>query len=246
MHVAATALCRAIERCYAAFAHVERPRLLDASPTRDATEILRVLSSAPLRALEPDQLGPYAGWAITTVGNAEAYRHFLPRILELATADAGWLGMRPPVVADRLARAGWHDWAQGEQAAIRDLFAAAFDAAIYRHPGAEVAASDWLCGRVALGEDPRIGFTTWLAAASPMAALQLAAFVLDEGRKARRNGEIRGGFWADIDASVRQEVGRLLFSDDVADALEAATHVVTGSDRSRYLDAALSVLRRDW
>ena len=64
---------------------------MEASPLRDAREILMVLSAVPLRELTGEQVGPYSGWAMTTVGNERDYRHFLPRILELAVVDPVWL-----------------------------------------------------------------------------------------------------------------------------------------------------------
>ena len=38
------------------------------------------LTSAPLKELTGEEIGPYSGYAITTVGDADDYRHFLPRI----------------------------------------------------------------------------------------------------------------------------------------------------------------------
>ena len=76
-----------IDNCYASFAFYRLPRRLEAPAYRDPTAILATLSSAPLRELTGDQLGPYASWAMTTVGEVDDYRHFLPRILELAIGD---------------------------------------------------------------------------------------------------------------------------------------------------------------
>lgn len=104
------ALSRAVERAYEVFASEPQPQTLHASPHRDAEELLRTLTAAPLRMLTAEQLGPYSGWAMTTVGDERAYRHFLPRIFELSVADRVWVGTEPTV---RTKSCTWHDGATG-------------------------------------------------------------------------------------------------------------------------------------
>src|SRR5690348_5088149 len=92
----------AIEQYYAAFAAKPRPQKLEASPLRDPGAILATLTAAPLRELTGEQIRPYSGWAMTTVGTDRDYRDFLPRIFELAVIDPVWLGAEPPIMASRL------------------------------------------------------------------------------------------------------------------------------------------------
>ncbi len=85
-------LQRLIDDCYDAFAPYPPPRSLHA--LRDPVAILATLTSAPLRELTGEQIGPYAGWAMTTVGDVTDYKHFLPRILEQAVRESLWTGHR--------------------------------------------------------------------------------------------------------------------------------------------------------
>ncbi|MGO8015300.1 hypothetical protein AB9E19_10145 [Rhizobium leguminosarum] len=65
---------------YPAFLEYPFPSSLDASPLRDAEKILAALKSAPLREIGTAELGQYAASAITTVGSADDFKHFLPRM----------------------------------------------------------------------------------------------------------------------------------------------------------------------
>lgn len=235
-----------IDHCYALFAAYPRPDRLEAAPCRDGDAILRTLRAAPLAELTSDQIGAYAGYAMTTVGDADAYRYVLPRILELASGGADWLGLEPPMIAGKLQLAAWRSWPIEQQDAISTFMLAAFEAALSRHPEDGAPAADWLCARCLLGEPPQPAFALWLSTPSPMAALQLAAFVLDEARKIRRYGDVRGGFWDDVEFAARQDVARLLDCDDVIDALDAASSCVSAEDSIKYLEPALTRLKRQW
>ena len=105
-------LAAALQQAYQVFANLPRPAHLEAAPHRDGDRMLSSLTAAPLRELTGEQIGPYAGCAITTVGSERDYRHFLPRILELAVE-----GEVPVVTAGgTLHPAGVHDRPDAEGA----------------------------------------------------------------------------------------------------------------------------------
>ena len=236
----------AIERCYAEFASMPRPQKLHASPLRDADEILRTLTSAPLRELTGEQVGPYSGWAITTVGNDRDYRHFLPRIFEIAVTDSVWLGVEPPIMASRLNMAEWRTWPAEQQSAVLHFFRAAFDAVVERHPHEGQSADDWFCGIVVLGELPSLTFERWRSSASPNAALHMASFIIDEAKHLSRNAEVRCSFWDDVNEDVRREVAKLLMAEPTNHFLQAAAGQVSEEDRFYFVDAALAELQRQF
>lgn len=236
----------AIERSYSAFANLPRPQKLVASPLRDAGKILRTLTSAPLRELNNEQVGPYAGWAITTVGNDRDYRHFLPRIFELAATDPVWLGAEPPVMASRLNMATWRSWPAEQQAALLHFFCAAFEAVVERHPQLGQSADLWFCGIVTLGESPLPIFERWCLSSSPNAALHMASFIISEGRNLSRHAEVRGAFWDGVSEDVRLEVAKLLKSQRTAEFLQAAAGQVSEEDQFYFLDSALGELQRQF
>jgi hypothetical protein len=229
----------AIAASYEAFSAFPRPTKLKASPYRDAKAILATLSSAPLRELTGEQIGPYAGWAITTVGNARDYRHFLPRIFEIAVTDPVWLGADPPVMAQRLDMGGLHEWPVKQRDAVLGFFRAAFEAALVTHPDEADSADMWCCGLVRLGEPTAEVFQLWRSSPSPNAALNLARLVIDQQKYCRQHQEARGSFWDDLPAEVRRDVAACLLSDGTKTFLQAATDEVSEDDRL-YLDAAIA------
>lgn len=237
----------AIDECYETFSSFPLPARLDASPLRDSGEILATLSSAPLRALTGEQLGPYASWALTTVGDDRDYRHFIPRIFELSVTDPVWLGGEPPVMADKLNRASWRSWPVEQRDAVLRFFRAAFDAMLGMHPD-EVAESAalWFCGLVKLGESASLTFQLWRSNRSSNAALHLASFVIDEAKHLQRHQEIRGPFWDDVGADIRRDVANRLKSDDNKAFLQAASDQVSEEDRFYLIESALSNLERQF
>lgn len=234
----------AVERAFEVFAAYTRPHRLCASPLRDPDEILRRLSAAPLRELTGEDIGPYCGWALTTVGNDRDYRHFLPRILELAVTEPFWMGTEPPVLAGKLQMSDWRNWPVAERAAVTGFFHAAFDAAVMQHPDTGHHASRWLCGLVASGEEPDLALRRWLAATAENAALQLASFIDDQAKNWRRSGAVSGSWWDDLPMEPRRRIAQRLMSDDVRRILEAASPALSDGDRFYLVDSALIELQR--
>lgn len=116
-----------IERLYRAFAPYPRRASIDACPHCVGEERRETLARVPLRALSCDQLGPFAFRAMTTWGEALDFKHFLPRILELASTPEGteWPGFDLEVLAGKLERAGWKSWPPEERAAVIRWFESA-------------------------------------------------------------------------------------------------------------------------
>jgi hypothetical protein len=243
---AADHLHAALARCYAAFASVPRPRTLSASPLRDADGLLATLTSRPLRELSAEEIGPYSGWAITTVGSERDYRYFLPRILELAVTSPVWIGSEPPVIADRVGMADWRGWPDEQQQAVLRFFLAAFQTAIEIHPEEGMSAQDWLCGLVHLGEPSAPLMELWCSSHSSNSALQMADFIKSEAKSILRKGAIGGPFWQEVDEKPRIEIAGWLKSERTAELLRERAGQVTEEDRFFYIDAALNELARQY
>lgn len=199
--------------------------------------------SAPLRQLSAERIGPYAGWAMTSVGDAGTYRYFLPRILELSIREPAWLGFEPMIIASRLIDANWRDWAVDQQAAISDFFHAAFAVSRVQHAQEDERAALWLAALLRLGEPLLPLFEAWRAGSSPNAALQIALLVQREGKNLFRHGEVRGPFWEDVEPRSRRELAQLLQSDATRALLRnLLTHAAEGD---RWLaESALAELER--
>ena len=223
------ALQAAIRETYGAFATLPCPRQLHASPLRDAEAILRALTSAPLAALPDAAIAPYSRWAITTVGTEADFRHFLPRILELAATDPNWTGAEPPLIADRIERAGWADWPIAERKPVADLFAAAFDESLERGIAGPVSPDDWLCGMALLGLDLVGSLARWRADSSGDAALALAVFVCGQSN-GLRCGRAAEGYWETVPRATQERVGSWLASEARAAQLQAALTSLSPKD----------------
>ena len=231
-------LQQAIDAAYRAFAPYPRPTSLDASPLRDADEILRTLTSVPLRELTDEQISPYAGWALTTVGSAWDYKHFLPRILEQAVHERVWVGVEPAIIATKLDMARWRTWPAAEQAAVSDVFAAAWAQAREMHPDEEDA-EDWLCGMAALGLDMTRPLTEWLSSPSTNALLQLASCLRRE--RVFQEDDDKSIWWSHVGKETRRAIVALLRSDTVIHVLVNGAGSVPDTDRW-LLDQALAVI----
>lgn len=221
---------QAIEEAYAAFSAYGRPDRLDAAPARNGEKILQQLSIAPLRELPDEAVGPYAGWAMTTVGGPDDYRHFLPRILEVAVRWNAWMGTDPAVIASRLKMADWRVWAPREQAAIIALYIATWNQVSLEHPS-EGDADDWLCGMAALGLDLTPYLARWAAAPLTEAALQMANFLTTAPTRLTGVEGQDQSFWDDVDDVPCAVVGKWLASDAVAKALKQALVEATPDDQ---------------
>ncbi len=111
---------QAIAQLYQAFSIYSHPEQMDACPCCVNQEDKDHLGKNNLHDLTADQLGKYTSKAMTTWGDIEDYKHFLPRILELATAKEGeaWPGMEFWMIAGKLDYGEWRTWPVNEQNAI--------------------------------------------------------------------------------------------------------------------------------
>ena len=86
------------------------------------------LFSKSLTELTEDDLSRFTGKAITTWGNANDYKHFLPRIFEL-TAE-----LKTPyeiwIAFDKLTLAEWTNWTEKEQKVIHEFMIALWESIV--------------------------------------------------------------------------------------------------------------------
>ncbi|MDX8482661.1 hypothetical protein RFN28_30010 [Mesorhizobium sp. VK24D] len=190
-----------------------------------------------MRELTGEQIGPYAGWAMTTVGDVADYKHFLPRILEQAVRESLWPGSDPPIIAERLKMAQWQDWPDAERGAIRALFARAFSQAIEGHPDDGDDAEDWICEIAILDLSLSAMLDTWQAAPSMKATLQLATFLV---RSSLFEADpVERAYWSYVDAPAVHLVRQWLLTDHIHQRLSSARGWTAPSDEW-MIDKALA------
>lgn len=223
-------LRRAIDACYEAFSVYPVPSALEASPLRDPVQILQSLTSAPLRELSDENIGPYAFSAMTTVGGVEDYKHFLPRILELALLSTGQPGLEAEIIALRLNYGEWRYWPIQEQRAITAVFEESFDAVKQRHID-EVEAGGWLCGMAILGLPVSNMLDDWVASPHPNSGLQIASFVSHATAFIHATGKEDRAYWSYVDQMTIQLLRRWIGSTPVAERLMVAFDTVAIADQ---------------
>jgi hypothetical protein len=193
---------------------------------------LAQLTAGPLRELPEETIGPYAGWAITTVGNERDFMHFLPRIIELAAYSGAHTGFEPQVLASRLVTAGWINWDAPKQAAVKRCFREAFLLRLQ-----SIGAAEWLCGIAYLGLPSDDLFDRWLIAPEDGAIEELAHFIKsDLGLEG-----ITAGFWEEVSPETQRRVAHWVRSDAVRGRLQAALDRASPSSREN-IEAALAVI----
>jgi hypothetical protein len=115
-------LAATTEALYATFAAYDAREHIEGCPCCVGHEESARLVRLPLRASSSDELGRYAFKAMTTWGDATGYKHFLPRILELAATPEGASppGLGLEIITGKLELAGWSSWPPVERNAVLD------------------------------------------------------------------------------------------------------------------------------
>ena len=85
----------ALKALYAAFRQRGPAPTLRGCPCCTTPAEFEALASKPLQHLSAQELDRYARKAMTTVGHTEAFRYFLPRIVELAAGSSEWAPASP-------------------------------------------------------------------------------------------------------------------------------------------------------
>jgi hypothetical protein len=144
------ALHAAIGSLYATFASYPLKRVIAGCPhcvSRADSDALHVRA---LDALTADDVRRYAFKAMTTFGDAEDFKHFLPRLLELMAreveaGEAGQdLGFDEEILGGKLALAGYTDWPAVEREAVERFLDAIWGALLARFP-TKLEAETFLC-----------------------------------------------------------------------------------------------------
>ncbi|MEV4642089.1 hypothetical protein AB0J80_32545 [Actinoplanes sp. NPDC049548] len=230
-------LAATIDSLYATFAPVPRPTAVDYCDCCFTVEEERaLLADVPLRQLPADALRPYAANVMFTVGGVDDFRHFLPRLLEIACGEGfSWPDLES--VVGRLRFARWDGWPDDQRNAVRDFLTALWNHALTSEPEAEdVDAVLCAIGNAEVDLEPYL--TAWTSTLSRPAAAQLRSLLEDGCRSDRTGRRLTNAFWRDRDGQARQVLG-WLSSTDLHLALVAAIEV---TDSEETLSAILASL----
>ncbi|MEL6537675.1 MAG: hypothetical protein AAFQ98_19800 [Bacteroidota bacterium] len=119
-------LKNSIERLYNTFQkYPSGPTMVGSPHYEDLADWNRSLFQKPLRELTSDDLSRFTGKAITTWGNSEDYKHFLPRIFELVAELSAPYSIE--IAFGKLSLAKWEDWEGEEQGQVHEFMISLWD-----------------------------------------------------------------------------------------------------------------------
>ena len=200
----------AIEGLYAAFARYRVETLLGC-PCCTSDEHGRVLASKAVRGLTPDDLRRYAFKAMTTWGTVEDFKHFVPRVFELAIADdPNWPDVE--IVFGKLDYGRWRHWPERERQAVEAFLRALWREMLGRYPFA-IDSDSCLCAIGRVEEDVGPYLDEWAADEGEAAALQLADFIdWNAGNLSNkpRQVELVNAFWRERPRQAEQALAWML------------------------------------
>lgn len=177
----------------------------------------------PLHQLQVQDVDRYAFKAMTTWGEVRHFKHFLPRLLELAFEQ--YLEFTPPgCLFGKLAYANWSTWPSVEQVAVRGYLAAFWVHQLHiREFTYDQRILDVLAGLVSVGESLGPYLATWSAQQAEAAALHLAQLITESAREIAQAGY----FSLSDDAETQSaELVAWLVTDRPLNLLRSFQHVV--------------------
>ncbi|RCV56032.1 hypothetical protein [Marinitenerispora sediminis] len=175
------ALTRAVDDLYAVFARYPARPTIAACPHCISPAAQAALRAAPPRRLAAAALRPFTTKALSTWGDADDFRHFLPRMLELGALDDAWFRWDLAVATGKLRRARWHTWPADEQRAVTAYCHALWHHVLTVSPD-ERPAEELLRALHNLFDDVTPFLAAWRQDASEPALRQLAAVIRSVAR----------------------------------------------------------------
>jgi hypothetical protein len=190
---------------------------------------------APLRQLTGDDLDHYAFKAVTTWGDADDLRHFLPRLLELAAH--GDLGVDLAIVLGKLRLAQWSRWPPDQRDAIEAFAGAWWRRTLTIFPAPDDAGTVLHAVGQAI-DDLSPFLSTWLDPPTEPAARHLAAFLdgLAHSVRRRPTGLVLRGWWPGQSAQLLTWLSRPTLRDAVENAFFDAGSEAIAAEMSAAVD----------
>jgi hypothetical protein len=225
----------AIEKLYSAFSSYPLPAASAYSKhTTISEDDVRALRSRPLRDLSGAELSKFSMKALTTWGDENEFRHYLPRMLELVVDEPNWTDV--PTLFGKLSTAEWRAWPAEEQQAI-EQYVNVLTASVLR---GDVAVS---LANVALGASnagiPLSNLVnTWSHTPGAAAVVQLASLIVLERNDLLRSGSV-GHRWTD---EAKRALSLLICSSETQQRLEEAFFHLSDPVQADMVSNALGIL----
>lgn len=226
---------KAVTALYEAFARYPLPASSSYSTYTTTSEAdVRALRSRPLQELTGQDLSKYAMKALTTWGDEDEFRHYLPRLLELLAVERSWTDAA--TLLGKLSTARWRSWPEPEQRAVEEYLAAISSPVVQRALALDLAGFALGASNAGVGLAPLVN--VWKATPGVEPVAQLAYLVGLEQDALLRDGTV-GRKWSE---DARRELGALLRAEDTRRRFEEAFFQMKDPAQSENVSLALDVL----
>ncbi len=172
------AVAETVELLYDVFSVYPLAQKVEGCPCCVSAEDEAVLHVRPLRRMTAEDLRRYAFKALSTWGDENDFRHFLPRLLELAAEPRNY-DMDLEAITGKLEYAKWSQWPDQEQQAIRFYLIALWKFGLTLPPE-EVLLGEYLEAVGQAEEDLAPYLELWQNTTTDNALNQLVVFVDSE------------------------------------------------------------------
>lgn len=190
----------AIERLYQTFGEGPLGRELAGCECCSDPKSLEKWADTPIRDLTWEDLYAYLYCAMHTIGDEQDFKHFLPRLIELAADDLESLDFEE--LGTQLTNAGWSQWSREEREAVRQALDA-FAEMLVDQELEEFPVDSIVCGLAVAGIEIVPVLDRWLASSSATAEANLERFRELNREPLRLKRRLSNPFW---DGSSSQEV----------------------------------------
>jgi hypothetical protein len=168
------AVVEAVETLYDIFSVYPLAQKVEGCPCCVSAEDEAALHLRPLRRMTAQDLRRYLFKALTTWGDADDFRHFLPRLLELAAETRNY-DVDLEEITRKLEYAKWQQWPEQEQQTVRLYLSALWQFVLTLSPE-EVWLDDYI-GAIGQAEENLAPYLKlWQDTTTDTAFTQLAVF----------------------------------------------------------------------
>jgi hypothetical protein len=196
------ALNAAIKGLYRTFARHKLHGPVVGCPHCTSSADDRQLRSKPLHNLTGDDLERFAFKALTTLGTVDDFKHFLPRLLEIAAElEVGSTNFE--IVLGKLCDGDSTHWPDTERAAIEQYFIALWRYVLAAFPSS-LDASTCLCGIAQAVDDLTPFLSEWQLNASLPALRHLTDFIGQNANEVMKHRKLRNAFWNGRERQMQQ------------------------------------------
>ena len=158
--------------------------------------------SLPLEKLSADDLDRFSMKVLTTWGSVEDLKHFLPRLLELATVN-DYRGFQIEVLFGKLRPGKWQEWPEVEKSAVTHYLKAIWKDWLTCESGGN-SLEDLLCALGCAASDLAPFLQMWVECHSGSGYTHLLQFLNENASAVLKTWSLSNPFWSDSDVQLRQ------------------------------------------